>query len=47
MTKTDPPITFPAPSADWGKVEAFMTPNPRWRWWAFWRRRTTIFRLDD
>lgn len=38
-------ITFPAPTADWGKPIAATIPNPAWRWWTFWRPRTITIDL--
>ena len=43
----DSPITFPSPTADWGKVTHALTivRNPCWRWWAFWRPKYIIFTI--
>lgn len=44
---TEPkPITFPAPTADWGTVTHVTMRNPNWRWWAFWRPRVILMPLD-
>lgn len=33
---------FPSPTADWGKVTHVAMPNPRRRWWSFWRPRVVV-----
>lgn len=38
-------ITFPTPSAEWGDVQFFAMPNPRWHWWCFWRPRVVLMRM--
>jgi hypothetical protein len=40
-------ITFPTPSADWGQIAGALVPNPRWRWWAFWRPRAIVLRFPE
>lgn len=41
----DDPITFQEPLASWGTVTHCLMPNPKWRWWAFWRPRTLVFEM--
>jgi hypothetical protein len=45
MSKLDPTITFPTPSADWGTVTHAAIPNPARRWWAPWRPRAIVIEM--
>lgn len=39
-------FAFPAPSSDWGTVTHSMMvlPNPKRRWWSFWRPRHIVIK---
>lgn len=41
------PIHFPAPSASWGRIIKATIPNPKWRWWTFWRPRVLMLALRN
>jgi len=36
---------FPPPGANWGEIRYALIPNPRWRWWFFWRPRTIVMKI--
>ena len=39
------PIKYPTPTSEWGTVTHVAIPNPRWRWWAFWRPRGIVVNI--
>lgn len=40
--RTEPDVIFPSPTADWGTITHAVVPNPKRRWWSFWRPRVLV-----